>query len=340
MKHLFSILVVWAICCIAVAQPVYRFTVKIGIDTESVDSLGGVDAVKQNIVKMFDRVNKAFNHTGRFDALYDFVVDWDAFYIYDGISADEVFKPHPDHDYLVVIDGYKTHPRETGGGWYGADIQTVYHSRTHNDRFNDPFNEQAIDGIIHEFGHSRGVPDIYAMKVDLDKNPVAPVACFGTRCIMDYPYGETYWSDYAVNMINLAGDRIVEIDSLVVAMCTENIVISVLEPDGCPGKGVRLDMYPVNWYSYAVSDAPVLTLFTDEDGECSIAGSDIFPRTKEFGLKYPNVFVKAESDGKTAYAWLPLYEVENVSFDGSDTYRMVMRLKNDIIDGPIPVKNE
>lgn len=69
-------------------------------------------------------------------AVYDFVVDWDAFYIYDGVSADQIRKPHPDHDYLVVMDGYKSDPRETGGGWYGDGIQAIYHSRTHNDRFN------------------------------------------------------------------------------------------------------------------------------------------------------------------------------------------------------------
>lgn len=59
----------------ASAQPIYRFSVKVGIDCESVDSLGGVDKVKQKIEYMFKRVNKAFNHTRQFDAVYDFEVD-------------------------------------------------------------------------------------------------------------------------------------------------------------------------------------------------------------------------------------------------------------------------
>lgn len=37
----------------ASAQPIYRFSVKVGIDCESVDSLGGVDKVKQKIEYMF-----------------------------------------------------------------------------------------------------------------------------------------------------------------------------------------------------------------------------------------------------------------------------------------------
>lgn len=174
----------------AAAQPVYTFRVKVGIDRESVDSLGGRDRVVQLTEDMFRRVNRAFNYGAQLHAVYDFVVDWDAFYIYDGVSADQIRKPHPDHDYLVVMDGYKSDPRETGGGWYGDGIQAIYHSRTHNDRFNSPFEKNAIDGIIHEFGHARGVPDIYAMKVDADKNPVNGQAFSGVRCIMNYPYGE------------------------------------------------------------------------------------------------------------------------------------------------------
>ena len=211
----------------AVSQPVHTFRVKIGIDRESVDSLGGRERVIRHIEEMFRRVNRAFNYDARFRAIYDFVVDWNAFYIYDGVSADEVMKPHPDHDYLVVMDGYKSDLREVGGGWYGDTIQTVYHSRTHNDRFNSPFEPGAVDGIIHEFGHARGIPDIYAMKVDADKNPVNGRAFHAVRCIMDYPYGEVHWSDYAVHMINMAGGRNVNIDDLVAGALPERIRVEV-----------------------------------------------------------------------------------------------------------------
>ena len=39
----------------AFAQPFHRFTVKVGIDSHSVDSLGGEDNVKRQIVKMFTK---------------------------------------------------------------------------------------------------------------------------------------------------------------------------------------------------------------------------------------------------------------------------------------------
>ena len=209
LRYLHCVLL-WLFSIAAFTQPIYRFSVKVGIDSESVDSLGGIDKVKQNVECMFNRVNRAFNDNNQFHALYNFEVDWNSFYVYDGISTNEVYKPHPEHDYLVVIDGYKSNPKEVGGGWYGANIQTIYHARIHNDRFNNPFTEQAIDGIIHEFGHSRGMPDIYAMKVDADKNPIAPIPYYGTRCIMNYPYGETFWSKYAINMINYAEEKYVK----------------------------------------------------------------------------------------------------------------------------------
>lgn len=333
-KSLVTAILLAFFCCCAYAQPIYRFTVKVGIDCESVDSLGGEDKVRRQVARMFEKINRAFNHTRQFDAVYDFVVDWDAFYIYDGISTDEVHKPHPQHDYLVVIDGYKSDPRESGGGWYGSDILTVYHSRIHNDRFNDPFEPGAIDGIIHEFGHGRGMPDIYAMKVDADKNPIAPIGCMGTKCIMDYPYGETFWSEYAVNMINLSADKMVDIDRLVQAMRPDYLSFQVVDPDGKPVNGAKISFYPVGWYSYSVSENSVYSVRTGADGQIRIGADKLFPKTKSFGLKYPNMFVKAEYDGMTAYGWLPLYEIENVVFEGNDTYGLVLKLKGEKPSSP------
>lgn len=323
---------------VASTQPVYRFSVKVGIDCESVDSLGGVENVRQKIDYMFKRVNKAFNHTRQFNALYDFEVDWNAFYIYDGISTKEIKKPHPNHDYLVIIDGYKSHPEEVGGGWYGSDILTIYHSRTHNDRFNDPFNEGAIDGIIHEFGHGRGMPDIYAMTVDADKNPIAPIACYGTRCIMNYPYGETFWSEYAVNMINLAEDKMVEIDNLVADMLPENLAFRVIDPNGNSVSDAELTFYPVNWYSYSVSAEPIYSAKTGHDGTVNFDTQKVFPKSEEFGVKYSNAFVKIVSGDKFAYAWLPLYEIENATFDGKKTYETLVSLKDTKPSNPFDFK--
>ena len=46
----------------AAAQPVCTFRVKVGIDRESVDSLGGRERVVRLIEDMFLRINRAFNY--------------------------------------------------------------------------------------------------------------------------------------------------------------------------------------------------------------------------------------------------------------------------------------
>ena len=314
----------------AKAQPVHSFSVKIGIDCESVDSLGGRERVEYLIKDMFRKVNKAFNYDARFKAIYHFEVDWDAFYIYDGISTQEVFKPHPDHDYLVVRDGYKSHPKEQGGGCYGDKIQTVYHARTHNDRFNSPFEPGAIDGIIHEFGHARGIPDIYAMKVDADKNPVNGQPFLGTRCIMDYPYGETFWSDYAVNMINMAGGRNIDIDDVVMKVVPKSIAIKARWADGKVVENADVKFYPVGWYSYTVSEKPVFDTKIAKKGEVVIPTQKVFSIEKEFGVKYSNCLVEVESEGKKGYAWIPLYYLQNCWFEGKDCCELEVTLKRDI----------
>lgn len=323
------VLAVVAFACTAVAQPQYRFTVKVGIDRESVDSLGGRDRVVALTRDMFRRINRAFNQSGRFAAVYDFAVDWDAFYIYEGLSTEEVRKPHPDHDFLVVMDGYKSDPRESGGGWFGDEIQTIYHARTHNDRFNSPFEPNAIDGIIHEFGHARGVPDIYAMAVDAEQNPVNGTAFTGIRCIMNYPYGETHWSDYAVHMIDLAAERNIDIDDLVAYAVPSKIRIVVTEADGTRVKHAAVRFYPVRWYSRTVRETPEQVADTGSSGSCTLATDAVFLPDEEFGRRYCNYLVEAESDGVKSYGWLPLYELQDVFFAGSDCYEMVLRLHRD-----------
>lgn len=329
MKTLHAALLAFALAFAAraAAQPVYTFRVKVGIDRESVDSLGGRERVVQLTEAMFRRIDRAFNYGAQLRAVYRFAVDWDAFYIFDGVSADEVRKPHPDHDYLVVMDGYKSDPREVGGGWYGDTIQTVYHSRTHNDRFNSPFEPNAIDGIIHEFGHARGVPDIYAMKVDAAKNPVNGEPFEGVRCIMNYPYGERHWSDYAVRMIDLAAGRNIDIDDLVAGVLPERIRVGVADADGSPVKGAAVRFYPLRWYTYAVIPEPQAVAATDRRGRCEVPVGRLFEPEEEFGVRYCNFLVEAEYDGVKSYGWLPLYLVQGARFAGERVCTLELRLK-------------
>ncbi len=71
-----------------------------------------------------------------------------------------------------------------------------------------PFGKTATDGIAHEFGHVRGAIDIYALKVDPDKNHVNHTAFGGVKSIMNACYGEDEWDLHSINMINASADSI------------------------------------------------------------------------------------------------------------------------------------
>lgn len=308
------------------AQPVYTFKIKVGIDRETINTLGGFEKVKQMTRDMFKKVNRAFNYNAQFVAIYNFELDYDAMYIYDGPSNEEIKIPHPKHDFLVIIDGLKTHSSEVGGGWNGGETQAIYHSRTYNDNFNDPFNQEAIDGIIHEFGHARGVPDIYAMTVDGAKNPINGQSFLGIRCVMNYPYKEDHWCKFAVNLINLAADKKIEIDSLVANLCPSKINIIVLNSNDEPVKDAIIKLYPVKWYSYSVTKTPHIISRTSADGICSLNGN-VYGYNAEFGLDCVNFLVEAEWNNKRTYGWLPLYEVQNARFEGKTSFDLKLIIK-------------
>lgn len=314
------------------SQPICRFTVKIGIDKETTEYLGGENVVRERVVKMFGTINRAFNYNA--DKLgsacwYEFAPDMDSLYVFDGSSHVEIMKPHPFHDYLVIMDGYRNYPDEGHGGWFGSHHQTIGHDRGHiPGQISDPFDQTATDGIIHEFGHARGIIDLYAANVDAARNPVNGMAFNGVDCIMNYCYGVRHWSSYAVNILNLTADKIVNVDDVIANLFPGKINIVVKDWQGKPVKDARIKAYPVSWYSYAVGAEPVW------EGSSGAKGIYTFPeipymRQKAYGFKYINFLIEAEYEGIKAYSWMPLYNVQNAFFDGHKSFDLIITLKKD-----------
>ena len=103
---------------------------------------------------------------------------------------------------------------------------------------------------------------------------------------MNYPYGEEHWSDYAVNMMNLAGDRDIDIDDLVAGVLPDRIRVGVAEADGSPVRGAAVRFYPVRWYTYAVIPEPQAEATTDRRGYCAIPVARSSEPQEEFGVRY------------------------------------------------------
>ena len=312
------------------AQPVYRFSVKIGIDRETTDHLGGEAVVRERVVKMFGTINRAFNYNADklgITGYYDFVPDMDSLYIFAGSSRVEIDRPHPNHDYLVIMDGYRNYPNEGHGGWFGSEHQTIGHDRGHvPGEISDPFDGNATDGIIHEFGHARGIIDLYAANVDAARNPVNGQGFNGVDCIMNYCYGVRHWSSYAVNILNLTKDKSVNVDDVIANLFPENINIVVRDWQNKPVKDAKIKAYPVVWYSYAVQEQPAWEGVTTSKGIYTFPGLP-YVRQKAFGFKYINFLVEAEYDGVKAYGWMPLYNVQNAFFDVQKSFDLEIILK-------------
>ena len=307
----------------AAAQPaLYLSRVKVGIDRESVDSRCGRDRVVQLTEDMFRRVNRANYGAAACGLRFRGGLGTPSSTM---ASADQIRKPHPDHDYSVVMDGYKSDPRETGGGWYGDDPDHLPFARTHNDRFfNSPFEKNAIDGINpRKFGHARGVPDIYAMKVDADKNPRQRTGVFRRAVHHELSLWRRALSDYAVRMINHAADRNVDIDDRVAGVLPDRIRVEVADA-ASPASAAVLSRAVVHPYG---DRRAVVEAATDRRGRCTVPVARIFEPEQEFGVRYCNCLVEAEYGGVKAYGWLPLYELQNARFAGQREHTLRLRLK-------------
>jgi hypothetical protein len=309
-------------------RPSYKFSIKVAIDKETVDSFGGMERIKPRLKEMFDTINSRFNNNS-FYALYDFAVDWNAVYIYDGASRPEVQKKHPFHNYLVVIDGLHNYEEEGGGGWNGGTTQAIYHYRGSTaNKIANPFDKQATDGIVHEFGHARGVPDIYSMSVDSAKNPVSKEKFRPVHSIMNECFNVTVWDTYSINLINLSGDRIIDIDSLILPCFPLRLDIKVMQPDGRLIKNALVRFYPVKWYSYSVLDTVIQQGRTNKKGIYTCTENPFQPGKAgiDYGMNCNNLLVEVNKGNKKTYTWLPLYDFQNAFFDGKNRYELVLTL--------------
>ena len=111
-------------------------------------------------------------------------------------------------------------------------------------------------------------------------------------------------------------------------MLPRYLSFKILDSQRNPIQGANLSFYPVDWYSYSVKPEPIYSIITGNRGEVYLETSNIFQKSEKFGIKYPNVFVTATYKDMVAYAWLPLYEIENSTFDGKETHETLLYLKD------------
>lgn len=304
------------------SEDTWTFTVEVGIEKQTADAVGGYEKARQVIETQFAKISDKFNTAGVFDKKFCFKVS--SFFMFKGPSSNFCFSAHPCCDVRMIYNGFCAED-DAGGGWYSGDIKCIHH-RWNMDNRGGPFGSAATDGIAHEFGHVRGAIDIYALKVNKDKNPVNQEAFDGVKSIMNACYGENEWDIHSIHMINASADSINPPDLR--NLFPPEIGIRVVNADDSPMPDCTIRVFPVSWYSYTVQEKAVVEGTSGNDGRFSfqenpfgISSEDKYP----WNIEYCNFLVEVSDDSKKAYAWMPINEVQNAFFDG-ENFLLTVRL--------------
>ena len=309
--HLIAYLLTVDSVALGETKPTWKFSVVVAVERQTATFYENAYArpIAAIIQEQIATVNANFNSTDQFDGVFDFSVD--SIYVIEGVVQNDLFKPHPGFDYKLVVDGFAA--STSGGGWYGSN-KLIYHKWMWNE-YGGPFAQYATDGLTHEFAHSRGATDIYAMKVDASKNPINGKAFDAINSIMNYPYNNITWDEHTVNLLNRTGPGDINGEEYITSAFPEKTVVRVKDSRGDPLPRAIVQTYPVEWFSYRVTTQPIERELTNDRGEYMYPTNPFGPATSTspWAIRYPNFLVRVTyySD---YYQWLPLYEVQNSFF--------------------------
>jgi hypothetical protein len=302
---------------VALSQTIWRFSVVVAVEKQTAEFYQTMlsKPIRQIVLEQMATVNANFNNgTGHFNGVYDFRVD--SLYVFNGYAGNELSRPHPKYQYGLVIDGAFT-PNNLGGGWLG-DQQVIYHKWTWSPVFNSgPFGPGATDGLTHEFGHARGGVDLYGMRVEGSKNPVNGQTFEPVNSIMNFPYGNIVWDEYTTHLLNsTANTGPIVGDDWILRPFPKTTAIRAVDNKGQPVSNVMLEVFPMEWFSYAVTSTPILKAATGTNGIYPFATNPYGPGALNYPwhIRYPNFLVKATYNSKVVYKWMPLYDAQNVYF--------------------------
>lgn len=293
---------------------VWRFSLLVGVTDLTARHYGGLAATEVLIRNQIDTINQKFNAPAVFNGQFDFHVS--KIYVFTSNVDQECAKGHWGYSFRMVYDAFPSH----GGGWMG-EYHSIYHS-WYVSHLGGPFGGDATDGLTHEFGHSRGAVDLYALEVDGANNPVNGSAYkVTTPSIMYYPYGVNVWDNHSISLINENKKTSAPSISYITKAFPPSFEGSVANNGGQPQAGVDVSFYPVDWYKRAVGAAPVFTVKTDAAGRFRLPSNPFDPGQPghPWDIRYCNFLVEAKRGTATVYEWLPLDQVQNAYFTNSTT---------------------
>ena len=146
---------------------------------------------------------------------------------------------------------------------------------------------------------------------------------------MTYPYGETLWDSYSRGIINASGSTVYSGAPVVTKSLPSTYSVTVKSKSA--GKfvsGATVKVYPVEWFSGAVTTTPLLSGKTGVLGKWQLPRNPFAPGSigKPWDLAYPNFLVTASYQGRSTYRWMTLTDVGNAYFAGVTNFQLTLTL--------------
>lgn len=328
-----------------------EYKVYIYADRPSVDRLGGTDGFKLQLVDLFHKAtiywnessHKKLKHYTRYTAAY---LD-----VYEGSSQSQELRntiyngtfDFSKYDVIVFFDLFQDNG-ETGNG--GAAHGNGSNSRSVVTVFAGPgeekniFTDNTYRTLVHEFGHYRGVTDMYQYVIASKDNPVNNISYEPPKCIM-WNAADGVWSDYAAKIINYTAQSKQigkDYDDFFGSLYPKNIEITVLL-NGKPKRGIPVKLYGSraggSTHGRDVWPEAFKSYQTDKEGKILITNvRDIYipdrkthpelPESLPYG-RWFSFIVEASYGSVKKYGWLPEYEIQMGFFEeDQDTYKLTI----------------
>jgi len=207
-------------------------------------------------------------------------------------------------------------PEDVAGGWLSAPYLSLGHN------YDGLFGSNAIDALVHEFGHARGMFDLYLGTVPkAANNPVNGQTYNSKKDIMNYPYGEKVWSEFTSFIINTSAGKKVATGYWL--YFPESFKVTVKQKDGTTAQNAQLNFYPVG-----LPDTYKVRATTAYKGTTGVSGTYTFPNNPfAYGQNVRNniynYLVEVVYNGQKSYTWMPM---EDALLAGSKNQPYVLNM--------------
>lgn len=283
--------------------PGWKFRCKVMVEAKTIMDHGGPLAFKDKMDDGLIRASRKFQVPGLNDAgnneIHFYMTECIPF---EGTSGQFRYLrgvDDPDMDILLIVNGNAASD-DLSWGWLRTPYLTLGHD------YPGLFGDSAIDALLHEFGHVRGMYDLYLGEVPNGaNNPISGQPFESKRCIMNYPYGETVWSEFSRFIINeSAGEKVAK---FYWDYFPSSFHVDVKQKNGTVAAGAKLNFYPVFANSNAVraTDVVKYRATTGSDG-LYIFPDNPYAIDGNISNNVYNYLVQIEYNGEKEYRWMPM----------------------------------